>query len=161
KTAAGRDYVPVYDESSAAPSPDASAHAVPTDNDPGRVLYYRNPMGLADTSPVPKKDSMGMDYIPVHEGDDDTGLVSVSPARIQMLGVRTAPVQIRSGLVRSVRATGVIQADESKIVVVTTKFDSVVEHLYVNTTGADVRAGQPLARVWIQTPDTQMQTGPD
>ena len=30
-----------------------------------KVLYYRNPMGLADTSPVPKKDPMGMDYIPV------------------------------------------------------------------------------------------------
>ena len=31
-----------------------------------RVLYYRNPMGEPDTSPVPKKDSMGMDYIPVY-----------------------------------------------------------------------------------------------
>ena len=30
------------------------------------VLYYRNPMGLPDTSPVPKKDPMGMDYIPVY-----------------------------------------------------------------------------------------------
>lgn len=35
----------------------------------GRVLYYKNPMGEPDTSPVPKKDSMGMDYIPVYEGD--------------------------------------------------------------------------------------------
>jgi membrane fusion protein, copper/silver efflux system len=32
-----------------------------------KILYYRNPMGLADTSAVPKKDSMGMDYIPVYE----------------------------------------------------------------------------------------------
>src|SRR3546814_18613654 len=31
-----------------------------------KVLYYRNPMGLADPSPVPKKDSMGMDYVPVY-----------------------------------------------------------------------------------------------
>jgi len=31
-----------------------------------KVLYYRNPMGLPDTSPVPKKDPMGMDYIPVY-----------------------------------------------------------------------------------------------
>ena len=30
------------------------------------MLYYRNPMGLQDTSPVPKKDSMGMDYVPVY-----------------------------------------------------------------------------------------------
>lgn len=31
-----------------------------------QVLYYRNPMGLPDTSPGPKKDSMGMDYLPVY-----------------------------------------------------------------------------------------------
>lgn len=31
-----------------------------------KILYYRNPMGLADTSPEPKKDSMGMDYVPVY-----------------------------------------------------------------------------------------------
>ncbi len=35
----------------------------------GRILYYRNPMGLPDTSPTPKKDAMGMDYIPVYEGE--------------------------------------------------------------------------------------------
>lgn len=55
-----------------APAPDA---ATPTDDaaaatqSKGRVLYYKNPMGGADTSPVPKKDSMGMDYIAVYEGD--------------------------------------------------------------------------------------------
>ena len=49
-----------------------------------KILYYRNPMGLPDTSPVPKKDSMGMDYIAVYAGDepDDTGVVKVSPARV-------------------------------------------------------------------------------
>ncbi|TXH38897.1 MAG: efflux RND transporter periplasmic adaptor subunit [Rhodospirillaceae bacterium] len=31
-----------------------------------RILYYRNPMGLPDTSPTPKKDPMGMDYLPVY-----------------------------------------------------------------------------------------------
>jgi Cu(I)/Ag(I) efflux system membrane fusion protein len=34
-----------------------------------KVLYYRNPMGLPDTSPVPKKDAMGMDYVAVYEGE--------------------------------------------------------------------------------------------
>jgi Cu(I)/Ag(I) efflux system membrane fusion protein len=127
----------------------------------GRILYYRNPMGLADTSRVPKKDSMGMDYIPVHEGEEDTGVVQVSPARLQMLGVTTTTVTMRSGLAKTLRGTGVIQPDESKLAAVTTKFDGVVEKLFVSTTGAQVRAGQPLARVWIQTPETTMQIGPD
>src|SRR3546814_14626665 len=34
-----------------------------------KVLHYRNPMGLADTSPVPKTDSMGMEYVPVSADD--------------------------------------------------------------------------------------------
>lgn len=34
-----------------------------------KILYYRNPMGLPDTSDIPKKDSMGMDYLPVYEED--------------------------------------------------------------------------------------------
>jgi Cu(I)/Ag(I) efflux system membrane fusion protein len=32
----------------------------------GKILYYRNPMGQPDTSPVPKKAPDGMDYIPVY-----------------------------------------------------------------------------------------------
>lgn len=39
-----------------------------------KILYYRNPMGLPDTSDIPKKDSMGMDYIPVYEEDAKAAL---------------------------------------------------------------------------------------
>jgi len=51
-------------------------------------------MGLPDTSPTPKKDSMGMDYIPVYEGDDrdDGNAVKVTTDRIQRSGVRTEKV---------------------------------------------------------------------
>ena len=31
-----------------------------------KVLFYRNPMDASITSPVPQKDNMGMDYIPVY-----------------------------------------------------------------------------------------------
>ena len=62
-----------------------------------RILYYRNPMGLPDTSPKPKKDSMGMDYIPVYEGEDDGGsVVKVSPGRLQRTGVRSEVVERRT-----------------------------------------------------------------
>ncbi len=155
KTVDGRAFKPVYAEAGASPN----ATSPPRGH--GRILYYRNPMGLPDISQVPKKDPMGMDYIPVHEGEEETGIVQVSPARLQMLGVTTAVVTIRSGLAKTVRATGVIEPDESKLAAVTTKFDGVVEKLFVSTTGAQVRAGQPLARVWIQTPETMMQIGPD
>ena len=43
-----------------------------TPGQPGnkRIFHHRNPMGLPDTSPVPKKDWMGMDYIAVYEGEE-------------------------------------------------------------------------------------------
>jgi hypothetical protein len=65
-------------------------------------------MGLPDTSPVPKKDSMGMDYIPVYEGDDqdDNNTVKVSLDRIQRSGVRIEKVQLRT-VVRAIRAPSV------------------------------------------------------
>ncbi|MDS4059360.1 MAG: efflux transporter periplasmic adaptor subunit, partial [Candidatus Contendobacter sp.] len=60
----------------------------------GKILYYRNPMGLPDTSPTPKKDSMGMDYIPVYAGEDAGGdQVRISPEKVQKLGVRTEAAQ--------------------------------------------------------------------
>ena len=34
--------------------------------DETKVLFYRNPMNPAITSPVPAQDEMGMDYIPVY-----------------------------------------------------------------------------------------------
>lgn len=154
-TVDGRAYVAVFDEATPA------VNVAPAAKVPARLLYYRNPMGLPDTSPVPKKDSMGMDYIPVYEGDDAPGTVSVSAARVQMLGVRTASAAWRTSLTRAIRATGAVQADESKLAIVTTKFDGFVEKLFVATTGASVRKGQALAQVWIQTPDVATQMGPD
>ena len=40
--------------------------------EPKKILYYRNPMGAPDTSPVAKKDSMGMDYIAVYAEEAPT-----------------------------------------------------------------------------------------
>jgi len=41
-----------------------------TQGDERKVLFYRNPMNPAITSPVPAQDDMGMDYIPVYADDD-------------------------------------------------------------------------------------------
>jgi membrane fusion protein, copper/silver efflux system len=49
-------------------------------------------MGLADTSPTPKKDSMGMDYIPFTKDTDD-GSVKLLPGKIQRTGVKSEPLR--------------------------------------------------------------------
>ncbi|HNM82822.1 MAG TPA: efflux RND transporter periplasmic adaptor subunit, partial [Rhodocyclaceae bacterium] len=115
-----------------------------------KLLYYRNPMGLPDTSPTPKKDSMGMDYIPVYEGEettDDAGSVKLSPAKVQKLGVKTAQATLQT-LDKSVRASGRVEVDERRTYAVTAKFEGYIERLYVNTTGQPVGRGQALFEVY-------------
>ena len=114
-----------------------------------KVLYYRNPMGLPDTSPVPKKDPMGMDYIPVYEGEEPAraGSVRLSPEKGPMLGVRTEAAGERD-LRRSVQAVGTIQANERLLARVTPRFEGYIEKLHVNTTGQAVKRGEPLMEVY-------------
>ncbi len=149
KTGDGRDYVPVYDDqeadfAQAKPKEPALAAGV----GPKKLLYYRNPMGLPDTSPVPKKDWMGMDYIPVYQGEDDEpGTVRVSTAKLQNAGVRSEPAALRR-LVRPIRAPGVAKPDERTLLTIALRADSFVEKLYVNETGRHVRKGEPLFRIY-------------
>jgi membrane fusion protein, copper/silver efflux system len=145
--AQGRAYLPVYDD--AEPSFDPPKPAAAAAQGERKILFYRNPMGLADTSPVPKKDSMGMDYIPVYEGDEPDGgaTVKVSLDRVQRSGVRSEPAEKRV-LAQPVRAVGAVAIDESKLTIVTLRADGYIEDLFVNTTGQSVRAGEPLFRVY-------------
>ena len=113
-----------------------------------KLLYYRNPMGLPDTSPTPKKDPMGMDYIPVYEGeaDSDSGL-KISAEKIQKMGVKAEPAKLQV-LDKTVRASGRVEIDESRTYTVTAKFEGYIERLHVNTTGQPVGRGQPLFEVY-------------
>ncbi len=146
KDTQGRDYVPVYEEQGELSTKPTAQPATPQKE--RKVLYYRNPMGLPDTSPVPKKDSMSMDYIPVYADEAGAaGTVKIAPERIQTLGVRTE-VAARRSLARSVRAVGTVMADERRIGVVNPKFEGWIERVLVNTTGQPVRRGEPLAEIY-------------
>lgn len=128
-----------------APAVEAADTACPG----GKVKYYRNPMGTPDTSPVPKKDSMNMDYIPVCEGTagEAPGTVKVSLDKVQRLGVRTGEVQQRA-LSRTVRAYASLQFDERRQFVVAPKYSGWIEKLAVNATGDSVQRGQLLFEVY-------------
>ena len=80
-----------------------------------KILFYRDPMGKSRTSPVPTKDEMGMDFIPVYE--DETGeeskaqpvegrvAFSIPKDTQQMIGVTKSPVR-REDLSYDIRASG-------------------------------------------------------
>ncbi len=125
-----------------------------------KILFYRNPMGLPDTSPVPKKDPMGMDYVPVYEGGEETdgnqvadnaaggsGQVKISVEKVQKLGVKTELAAMRM-LDKTVRAAGRVEVDERHIHNIAPKFEGWIEKLHVKTTGEPVKKGQALFDVY-------------
>ncbi len=117
-----------------------------------KILFYRNPMGLPDTSPTPKKDPMGMDYIPVYEGEPDdepaaANQIKIGTEKIQKLGVRTEAATLRN-LDKVIRAAGRIEPDERRTYAIAPKFEGYVERLHVNVTGQPVGKGQPLFEVY-------------
>lgn len=148
KTPDGRDYRPVYDGEEAdfaEPKPKAPPAGA------RKILYYRNPMGLPDVSPAPKKDPMGMDYVPVYEGDGEDGpTVKLSPGKVQRSGVRSEAAAKRV-LVTPISAPGAVEADEHRQAVVALRFDAFLEELQHITTGSQVRKGEPLMRVYSAT----------
>ncbi len=148
KDSMGMDYLPVHDTPTGAP-------AVAETGGKGEILYYRNPMGLPDISYEPKKDSMGMDYIPVYENEarDDGNIVKISLDKVQKLGVKTEAAAVRA-LTRAIRATGTIQPDESRQVIVTSRFDGWVQRLKIDKTGDAVERGQVMLE--LVSPELQL-----
>jgi len=131
------------------PDPTAASTAAQPEK---KLLYYRNPMGLPDTSPTPKKDPMGMDYIAVYAGGADeeplaANQIKISTDKVQKLGVRTEAAQLRN-LDRMVRASGRIEPDERRVYTIAPKFEGYVERLHVNVTGQAVGRGQALFEVY-------------
>src|SRR4030088_1599333 len=148
KTPDGRDYRRVLasaDISFEEASAPVAAPAAPMDR---KIKYYRNPMGLPDTSPTPKKDSMGMDYIPVYQAEDsDDASVKLSPGKIQRTGVKSEAASPR--VIRTViRAPGTIQLDERRVSVISMRSESWVQKVANVTTGTRVSKGQPLMEIY-------------
>lgn len=117
-----------------------------------KVLFYRNPMNPEVTSPVPMKDQMGMDYVPVYEDEapsaqDKPGTVRISPEKIQKIGVKSAQVE-RGDLERTIRTVGRVEPVEDKVHVITAKIPGWIEKLYINRTDAMVSRGEKLLELY-------------
>lgn len=149
KDSMGMDYLPVYEGvQPVASMPKTMAPSEAPVGGNKKIKFYRNPMGLPDTSPVPKKDSMGMDYIAVFEDEDassDPSIVKVSVDKVQRAGVRTEEVKLQD-LSLPMNAPGSVQLDERKQWSITLRAEGFVEKVYAGATGQHVKAGEPLFR---------------
>jgi Cu(I)/Ag(I) efflux system membrane fusion protein len=139
----GMNLVPVRDEG-------GTVAAVPAGE--RKILFYRNPMDPGITSPVPRKDDMGMDYVPVY-GDEAASaaaqgaVVTINPAVQQNMNVITERVT-RRDISHRIRTVGSLDYDQEKMVSVTTKYPGFIEKTYINYIGQPVTKGEALFEIY-------------
>ena len=99
----GMDLVPVY----------ADADGTPASSGARKIKFYQSTMNPKETSPVPAKDSMGMDMTPVYESTDVAGTgfgLKLNAGSVTAAGIQTAPVE-RRRIVRTLRVAGDISVN--------------------------------------------------
>ncbi len=118
-----------------------------------KPLFYRNPMNPTVTSPVPAKDTMGMDYLPVYAEDNPladqsvAGAVTIDAVTVQNMGVRTALAK-QTLLSHVVRAVGRVAFDEEHIVRLHPKTEGWIETLHADKTGQWVKKNEELLSIY-------------
>jgi len=121
-----------------------------------KVLYWYDTMSPQHHYNQPGKAPDGMDLAPQYAEDSSShsdnattaaampaGTVTIAPDREQMIGVRTGTVE-RQSLVRTVRTTGQLTSDETKLAHVHVKVNGYIDKEYVDYVGQLVKKGQPL-----------------
>ena len=112
-----------------------------------KVLYWHDPMVPSVKFHKPGKSPyMDMQLVPVYADQATGAQVNVSARAAQNLGVRVGKVELGS-LDSALSAVGTVAFDEELLDLVQARVDGYVSHLYVKTTLAPVRRGQPLVDV--------------
>ncbi len=124
----------------------------------GTALFLRAPRPAPPQQPAPSAKAggtqehagmPGMEAAP--EGGHPTEVggktVNISPARQQLIGVRTAVIEQRE-LGTTVRTVGTLAYDETRVAQIHTKISGWVERVYVDYIGKDIRRDEPLLTVY-------------
>ncbi|MGE3279980.1 MAG: efflux RND transporter periplasmic adaptor subunit [Alphaproteobacteria bacterium] len=119
-----------------------------------KILYWWDPMIPNFKSDKPGKSPMGMDMVPVYEGQEpgpgsDPEIVTVSAAAMNNLGVRTAPAA-RTTLVPTIETFGTIAFDESRTTHLHVRGKGWIERLHTRIVGERVERGQLLFEFFSQ-----------
>ena len=127
-----------------------AAHSGDAGQAPRKLLYYRGPMNPKERSPVPRKDSMGMDFIPVYEDEVSVtqpvpgyATLQVAPERQQLIGLTTASVSL-GPIGGTVHTVGRVAVDETRVRHINVKVSGFVEDIFVDFVGKPVAKGQRL-----------------
>lgn len=123
----------------------------------GTALFLRGQRGaMPSPTPVTQEEQpqggAGMPEMPGMPGmatpnEAAEGSVYISPARQQLIGVRTAVIGPRE-LGTTVRTVGTLAYDETRVAQIHTKISGWVERVYVDYIGKDIRRDEPLLTVY-------------
>ena len=120
------------------------------DGERPEILYWVAPMDPNFRRDGPGKSPMGMDLIPVYEGQEPSGdpaEVRVSPEEINAIGVRTAVARVEE-IAQRIETVGFVAYDEHRTSHVHTRVEGWIERLNVRSVGDRVRAGEPLFEIY-------------
>src|SRR5712691_6315036 len=124
-----------------------------------KVLYWVDPMHPAYKSDKPGiAPDCGMQLQPVYvdqgpaggapsAGSTPEGTFQISPEKQQLIGVRFGEVALEAQT-ETVRASGRVTADETRITHVHSKIEGWIEQVKADFTGASVQKGDPLVTIY-------------
>jgi Cu(I)/Ag(I) efflux system membrane fusion protein len=126
-----------------------------TANEQRKILYYWDPMlGPSSIAHAPGKSAMGMDLVPVYEGEQSSGPgLKIDPTVVQNMGIRTGEVS-RGSLEKTVRTVGMLEVPEPGQCDINLKVNGWIKRLYANQEGMPVHKGEPLFDLY--SPDLQV-----
>jgi Cu(I)/Ag(I) efflux system membrane fusion protein len=114
------------------------------------ILYWVAPMDPNFRKDGPGKSPMGMDLIPVYEGQEPAGdpaEVTLSSAEVNAIGVRSATARIED-VAQRVETVGFVTYDEHTTSHVHTRVEGWIEHLAVRAVGDPVAKGDLLFELY-------------
>jgi len=110
------------------------------------ILYWVAPMDTNFRKDGPGKSPMGMDLVPVYEGQKPSGdpeEVTLSPAEVNTIGVRSAVARVEE-ISRRIDTVGFVDYDEHATSHIHTRVDGWIERLEVRAVGDEVAEGDLL-----------------
>lgn len=122
------------------------AQSMDAGDDGDKILYWVAPMDPNFRKDGPGKSPMGMDLVPVYEGQEPSGdpeQVVLSAAEVNTIGVRTAVARVED-IAHRVETVGFVDYDEHATSHIHTRVEGWIERLNVRAVGDEVSEGDLL-----------------
>ncbi len=112
-----------------------------------KPLYWVAPMDPKYRRDKPGKSPMGMDLVPVYDEPKKAGVIQISPAVENNIGVRTAVVKMQD-FHQEIHSVGYVQPDENFIKDISVYTAGWIKDLRIKSTGETVKKNQLLFKLY-------------